>query len=207
MVHTPGFSGYCTEAASMKMVWRFYKRACVIILTAGIALGLVISGFLTVHSGFSTPVADVPSPDHTKRIRIFTAGQGDFPPDYRADVQFYLYDETRMPMLRYTLIASAPYADGWNVNWTSAQNVTIMLGPRSWVQSSITQAGGVMVHIVVADRSQDEASCISATFDNPIDGVDCQKNSTSLPSLAPVFACAVNRRRNLTPDRRPKLTP
>jgi hypothetical protein len=169
----------------LSRAWRLYKAACVCLVTAA-ALAACAAGALGgITSLTEAPVADAPSPDGRLSLRVFTAGQGAAPSDYRAGVRFYIYDSSGWPLFRLTEIASADFADGWSVDWTGPREVTLRAGSRSWFNHAATEARGVAVHVVVADRTPGEARCIEQTFADPIDGVMCFDALIRRPQAAP----------------------
>ena len=157
----------------MRRAWRLYKVACVWLVTTA-ALAAIAAGMLGgIASLTQAPAADAPSPDGRLSVRVFTAGQGTAPPDYRAGVRFYIHDPSGWPLFRLTEIASADFADGWSVVWTGPREVTLRAGPRSWFNHAVAEARGVAVHIALPDRTPGEARCIEQSFADAIDGVTC----------------------------------
>jgi hypothetical protein len=157
----------------LSRAWRLYKAACVWLVTAAALAACAAGALAGIASLTEAPAADAPSPDGRLSVRVFTAGQGAVPPDYRAGVRFYIHDPGGWPLFRLTEIASADFADGWSVDWTGAREVTLRAGPRSWFNHAATEALGVTVRVVLADRPPGEARCIEQTFADAIDGVTC----------------------------------
>jgi hypothetical protein len=131
---------------------------------------MVISNILL---SLQSPVAESPSPDGKLSLQVYTAGQSATPPDYRADARFYLYNPSRLPFFRRSLVGSAPYADGWAMKWSDAHNVTITLGALSYVSFFRPTDGKTTIHLVTDNASPDESRCIQASFENTIDGINC----------------------------------
>jgi len=157
----------------MRRIWAFYKLLCILIVTLALVLGGALYGFGAISGLLAQPAADSVSPDHVFQIRVYAAGQGDIPPDYRADVSFYLYNPARWPLFRSTLIARAALADGWSISWAGPRDATISAGRLSWFDKTVAKADGVAVHVVIANRAAGEADCIGQSFANAIDGITC----------------------------------
>ena len=137
---------------------------------------LVSTGFLVVGgavASWTKPLAAEKSPDGRYELRVFSAGQGSIPPDYRAGVRFWLRDTSALPFFRDTLVAEAALADGWSIRWQGLREVTIETGRLSWFESTIQLARDVRVQISVVHRSAAEAACIARSFAHAIDGVTC----------------------------------
>ncbi len=157
----------------MIRVWRLYRAACVGLVSLALLLCL---GFLIVAGMaalWTKPVASETSPDGRYQIRVFSAGQGSIPPDYRAGVSFWLHDMSGAPFGHDKLVAEAALADGWSLRWQGPREVTIEAGRLSWFETSVKQARGVNVQVRIATRPAAEAECIGQSFSNAIDGVVC----------------------------------
>ena len=157
----------------MNAAWRVYRLFCVagfsIILLAAIAI-LAVSA---ANDALESPTATIPAPSGGLQVRVFTAGQGSLPPDYRAGVRFVLYDPARLPGWRSVQVASAAFADGWAVKWTSPAAVTIDAGRLSQFTATVNQAWGVTVSVHIAAAPPREGECIRQTFRSAIDGATC----------------------------------
>lgn len=133
-------------------------------------LTIVVAGVTWLAA---SPAAIVVSPNGRLQMRVFTAGQGAIPPDYRAGVRFVLYNPEGLPLFRSTLVAEAPLADGWSVIWQDAHAVTIRAGRLSWFSMQLTEVAGIRVQVEVAARPDDEAACIGQALAHAIDSVVC----------------------------------
>jgi hypothetical protein len=107
------------------------------------------------------------------QLLVFTAGQGNLPPDYRADVRFVLYDKARLPGFRGVQVARAAFADGWAVKWNGPRAVTIEAGRLSWFDRTASSVWGVAVTVHVAESEAEERACVGQNFGSAIDGVIC----------------------------------
>jgi hypothetical protein len=157
----------------MSAAWRVYRLLCVAGFSVVLLAATAILAVSTANDALESPTASIPAPGGHLQLRVFTAGQGSLPPDYRAGVRFVLYDPARLPGWRSAQVASAAFADGWAVRWTSPSAVTIDAGRLSQFTATGNQTWGVTVSVHVAELPPGERECVRQTFRSAIDGVTC----------------------------------
>ncbi len=157
----------------MKLAWRVYRTLCVYGFSIMALVAIVTLCFGRLNEVMQFPVATSVAPDGHKQLLVFSAGQGNVPPDYRANVRFVLYDPARLFGMRSQQIASAAFADGWSLAWQGSHALTIQAGRLSWFDQTVAEAWGVAITVQIAQPRADERVCIGRAFRSTIDGVTC----------------------------------
>ena len=153
----------------MRRAWRVWRTACVALVSTASLCLLALGAWSVAAHALVPPISVSRSPDGQLSLRVFSAGQSNVPPDYRADVQFVLRKRGAWFWSRDTLIARAALADGW----AAPHAVTIQAGPLSWFTFVHADTGEYTVSVHVQRRSPEEARCVEQALTNAIDGILC----------------------------------
>lgn len=131
----------------MRLIWHIYRTLCVIIVSILLCAGVVGVGLYAILFFPEKPAATYAVPDAPYlQVRMFTAGQGNLPPDYTHDVKLYLFDSHKAVWARYTLIGRSPFVDSLNVTWLDRSNLSVTTDQTTPFSMVATEVDGVRIH-------------------------------------------------------------